>query len=59
MMEEELYWKKNDLFVEDYIKILAMGRMQSKGKGKGISGSCTPYLRKTPKFVINSPSAVC
>jgi small subunit ribosomal protein S13e len=36
-----------------------MGRMQSKGKGKGISGSCTPYLRKTPKWVANSPSAIC
>ena len=54
-VKEELF-KINNLFVEDLLK---MGRMQSKGKGKGISGSCTPYLRKTPKFVINSPSAVC
>lgn len=35
-----------------------MGRMQSKGKGKGISGSALPYKRKAPKWVTLSSSAV-
>ena len=35
-----------------------MGRMQMKGKGKGISGSALPYKRKAPKWVTLTPSAV-
>ena len=35
-----------------------MGRMQMKGKGKGISSSALPYKRKAPKWVTLSPSAV-
>ena len=35
-----------------------MGRMQMKGKGKGISSSALPYKRRAPKWVTLSPSAV-
>ena len=35
-----------------------MGRMQMKGKGKGISSSAFPYKRKAPKWVTLSPSAL-
>ncbi|EGR31073.1 hypothetical protein IMG5_117980 [Ichthyophthirius multifiliis] len=35
-----------------------MGRMQMKGKGKGISGSALPYKRKAPKWLHMSPSSV-
>ncbi len=35
-----------------------MGRMQLKGKGKGISGSALPYKRKAPRWVSLSSSAV-
>ena len=35
-----------------------MGRMQMKGKGKGISSSALPYKRKAPKWVTLTPSAV-
>jgi len=35
-----------------------MGRMQCKGKGKGISDSATPYKRRAPKWVTMTPSAV-
>jgi len=34
-----------------------MGRLQMKGKGKGISGSALPYKRRTPKWITMSPSA--
>ena len=35
-----------------------MGRMQSKGKGKGISSSALPYKRKVPKWLQASPKSV-
>ena len=35
-----------------------MGRMQMKGKGKGISSSALPYKRKAPKWVTLTPSGV-
>ena len=35
-----------------------MGRMQMKGKGKGISGSALPFKRKSPKWLHMSPSSV-
>jgi hypothetical protein len=35
-----------------------MGRMQMKGKGKGISSSALPFKRKAPKWVTLTPSAV-
>lgn len=35
-----------------------MGRMQMKGKGKGISSSALPYRRKPSKWVTMTPSAV-
>ena len=35
-----------------------MGRMQMKGKGKGISSSALPYKIKAPKWVTLSPSAL-
>merc|ERR1712063_85634 len=37
---------------------LNMGRMQMKGKGKGISSSALPYRRSTPRWITMSPSAV-
>jgi len=33
-----------------------MGRMQMKGKGKGMSSSAVPYKRKAPKWITKSPS---
>lgn len=35
-----------------------MGRMQCKGKGKGISSTTLPFKRKAPKWVTMTPSAV-
>ncbi len=35
-----------------------MGRIQSKGKGKGISASALPYKRKAPKWVTLSSSSL-
>lgn len=34
-----------------------MGRLQMKGKGKGISSSSLPYKRKTPKWITMNPSS--
>lgn len=35
-----------------------MGRMQSKGKGKGISSSATPFRRRQHKWVVHTPKTV-
>ncbi|KAM3128664.1 40S ribosomal protein S13-2 [Paramecium bursaria] len=35
-----------------------MGRMQSKGKGKGISGSALPYKRKAPKWLTLTSKSI-
>lgn len=35
-----------------------MGRMQSKGKGKGISSTVTPFKRRSPKWVSHSPKSI-
>ncbi|CAD8079532.1 unnamed protein product [Paramecium sonneborni] len=35
-----------------------MGRMQAKGKGKGISGSALPYKRKAPKWLTLSSKSI-
>ena len=35
-----------------------MGRMQSKGKGKGISSTVTPFRRRSPKWVSHSPKTI-
>ena len=35
-----------------------MGRIQMKGKGKGISSSALPFKRRAPKWVTLTPSAV-
>jgi small subunit ribosomal protein S13e len=48
----------NKLFIKLNLSLLKMGRMQMKGKGKGISSSALPYKRKAPKWVTLSPSAV-
>lgn len=37
---------------------IAMGRMQMKGKGKGISSSALPYKRRAPRWVTLSSSAL-
>ena len=34
-----------------------MGRLQVKGKGKGISDSALPFKRRTPKWTVISPQA--
>ena len=35
-----------------------MGRMQSKGKGKGISSTVTPFKRRSPKWIIHTPKTI-
>ena len=35
-----------------------MGRMQMKGKGKGISSSALPYKRRAPKWLTINPASV-
>ena len=35
-----------------------MGRMQSKGKGKGISQSALPYKRRSHKWVAHTPKSI-
>jgi small subunit ribosomal protein S13e len=35
-----------------------MGRMQCKGKGKGISSTVTPFKRRCPKWVYHSPKEI-
>ena len=35
-----------------------MGRMQSKGKGKGISSTAVPYKRRNPKWVLHTPKTI-
>ncbi len=38
--------------------ILFMGRIQSKGKGKGISSAVTPFKRRTARWVAHSPKSI-
>lgn len=35
-----------------------MGRMQCKGKGKGISSTVTPFKRRCPKWVSHTPKTI-
>ena len=35
-----------------------MGRMQSKGKGKGISSTVTPFKRRIAKWVTHTPKTI-
>jgi len=35
-----------------------MGRMQSKGKGKGISSTVTPFKRRSAKWVLHTPKSI-
>lgn len=35
-----------------------MGRMQCKGKGKGISSTVTPFKRRSPKWVSHTPKTI-
>lgn len=35
-----------------------MGRIQSKGKGKGISSTVTPFKRRSAKWVAHTPKTI-
>ena len=35
-----------------------MGRLQSKGKGKGISSTVTPFKRRSHKWVYHTPRSI-
>lgn len=35
-----------------------MGRIQCKGKGKGISSTVTPFKRKIAKWVTHTPKTI-
>jgi len=35
-----------------------MGRMQSKGKGKGISSAITPFKRRSARWVAHTPKTI-
>jgi small subunit ribosomal protein S13e len=35
-----------------------MGRMQSKGKGKGISSAVTPFKRRSARWVAHTPKTI-
>lgn len=35
-----------------------MGRIQSKGKGKGISSAVTPFKRRTARWVAHTPRTI-
>ena len=35
-----------------------MGRIQSKGKGKGISSAVTPFKRRTARWVAHTPRSI-
>lgn len=35
-----------------------MGRMQCKGKGKGISSTVTPFKRRAPRWVAHTPKTI-
>ena len=35
-----------------------MGRMQSKGKGKGISSAVTPFKRRSACWVAHTPTTI-
>ena len=35
-----------------------MGRMQSKGKGKGISSTVTPFKRRSPKWSFHTTKQI-
>jgi small subunit ribosomal protein S13e len=58
LAKSEIDYNKINIKLINNIFILAMGRMQMKGKGKGISSSALPYKRRAPKWVTLSPSAV-
>lgn len=35
-----------------------MGRIQSKGKGKGISSAVTPFKRRSVKWISHTPKSI-
>ncbi len=35
-----------------------MGRIQAKGKGKGISAAVTPFKRRSAKWVAHTPKTI-
>jgi len=35
-----------------------MGRIQSKGKGKGISSTITPFKRRCSRWVAHTPKSI-
>ena len=35
-----------------------MGRMQSKGKGKGISSAVTPFKRRSARWAAHTPTTI-
>jgi small subunit ribosomal protein S13e len=35
-----------------------MGRIQSKGKGKGISSAVTPFKRRSARWVAHTPKSI-
>lgn len=35
-----------------------MGRIQSKGKGKGISSTVTPFKRRSARWVAHTPKSI-
>lgn len=35
-----------------------MGRIQSKGKGKGISSAVTPFKRRSARWVAHTPKTI-
>jgi len=35
-----------------------MGRIQSKGKGKGISSTVTPFKRRNARWVAHTPRSI-
>ena len=50
---------KNKIFL--YINrsfVITMGRIQSKGKGKGISSTVTPFKRRSPRWVAHTPKSI-
>lgn len=38
--------------------MVAMGRMQCKGKGKGISSAVTPFKRRSARWVAHTPKSI-
>ena len=37
---------------------ITMGRIQSKGKGKGISSTVTPFKRRCARWVAHTPRSI-